>query len=192
MIVTPRRSESEVDALDCASVRECPPSLKMTGAHTCLMVRFALAILMLAGCLLLRAAALGAESLRPGCPAHGLIVLGFPPHQPRHTKPFPTGWGWGTCKPTTLYVGDPTSTIASIHWTSWGGSVARGYGVTHLAHPGGGIYRQGVRVLLRASRIGQCFDRKVRAYTTLEVRVPTRIGGPLSRWEGWLGGDACR
>lgn len=149
-----------------------------------------IAIAVLALCSL-TASAQGAATQKPGCPAHGAIVLGFPPHEPGHTKPFPIGWGWGTCKPSALYVGDPTSTIASIRWTSWGGKTARGYGLTHLGHPGGGIYPQPVRVLLRASRLGQCFDRKIRAYTRFDVRVPARIGGPLGPWEGWIGGNAC-
>ncbi|MCL2768750.1 MAG: hypothetical protein FWD42_01395 [Solirubrobacterales bacterium] len=106
------------------------------------------------------------------------------------------GEGWGTARPTRIFNGgDPSGLVTHIHWISWGGAAATGYGLTSLFRPHGGYYRRPARIELRAHALGACTPHGPHAYTRLSFRVPTRPGGPLGRrWIPWAsaGGSICR
>jgi hypothetical protein len=96
----------------------------------------------------------------------------------------PNGTGWGTAEPAEIFNGgDPSGLVATIHWRSWGGPTAIGWGRTSIFKPQGGYYRQQVRIELRAGGLGRCGGQ--RAYTQLSVRGPSRPGGPLGPWGSW-------
>ena len=100
----------------------------------------------------------------------------------------PHGEGWGTTRPPKLFNGgDPSGLVTHIHWASWGGSTAIGYGLNPIFKPGGGYYSHMARIELRAHTLGKCSSRGPRAYTQLSFRVPSRPGGPLGPWEPWSG-----
>jgi hypothetical protein len=96
------------------------------------------------------------------------------------------GEGWGTVRPHTIYNGGvPSGLIRNVHWSSWGGEVARGRGRHAIYKPHGGYYRHAVVARLKAVRIGSCERRN--AYLKLLVREPRRPGGPLGPWYSWSG-----
>lgn len=98
----------------------------------------------------------------------------------------PTGEGWGTEHPETIFNGgDLSGLISDVHWSSWGGAVARGQGHHSLFKPSGGYYRYPVVAQLKAKRIGSCEGH--RAYLKLLIREPRRPGGPLRPWHSWSG-----
>jgi hypothetical protein len=98
----------------------------------------------------------------------------------------PYGEGWGTVRPPTIFNGgDPSGLVSDIHWSSWGGPTAIGWGRNPIFKPGGGYYAHPVAIKLRAGALGHCGSR--RAYTRLSVRVPNRPGGPLGPWRSWSG-----
>lgn len=48
------------------------------------------------------------------------------------------GAGWGQAAPPIIFNGgDPSGSISQIHWTSWGGPVAFGYGLNPIFKPKG-------------------------------------------------------
>jgi len=96
------------------------------------------------------------------------------------------GEGWGTSNPETIYNGgDPSGLISDVHWSSWGGAVARGHGRNSIFKPHGGYYRHQVTIQLKAERIGSCEGRS--AYLKLFIRAPRKPGGPLGPWRSWSG-----
>jgi hypothetical protein len=96
----------------------------------------------------------------------------------------PIGRGWGTAEPKRLYNGGvPSGDIDHIHWESWGGPTAIGWGRGWIYQPRGGYYDRSVRVKLRALDIGNCAGQ--RAYRHLSVRRPSRPGGKLGPWHSW-------
>jgi hypothetical protein len=118
--------------------------------------------------------------------ADAKLVLGSKKYQA------PNGRGWGTAEPKKLFNGGvPSGLIDHIHWESWGGSTAIGWGRTWIYKPGGGYYNRSVTVKLRAFVIGDCDGR--RAYRHLSVRHPSRPGGKLGPWNPWSGnGNVCK
>jgi hypothetical protein len=96
------------------------------------------------------------------------------------------GVGWGTYKPRHVFNGgDPSGDVVAIVWTDWGKNEARGRGKGSIYKPGGGYYPGLVTVELRASDLGRCMPDGPTAYRQLEVRVPSRPGGPLGKWVLW-------
>lgn len=96
----------------------------------------------------------------------------------------PNGTGWGTAEPKKIFNGgDPSGLVTDIHWRSWGGASAVGFGRTSIFKPHGGYYRRQVRLELKAHGLGHCGNQ--RAYTQLAVRGPLRPGGPLGHWGSW-------
>lgn len=100
----------------------------------------------------------------------------------------PHGRGWGAAHPTLLdNDGDPSGHAWSIHWSSWGATVARGSGLTYVLGPRRGTgYRVG-RLQLRATRIGRCSATGPPAYTRLEARVAELKHGSFGAWQLWNG-----
>lgn len=98
----------------------------------------------------------------------------------------PNGTGWGTERPAEIFNGgDPSGLVTRIHWRSWGGAVAIGWGKNPIFKPHGGYYRRPVAIELRASEVGTCEGH--RAYLRLRFREPSRPGGPLGPWRLWSG-----
>jgi len=99
----------------------------------------------------------------------------------------PSGVGWGTARPGKISNGnDLGSVIGEIHWSSWGGAVARGSGSQFIFKAkGGGYYPHPVVARLKATSIGRCEGR--RAYLKLLVREPKKPGGPLGAWHSLSG-----
>jgi hypothetical protein len=98
----------------------------------------------------------------------------------------PNGEGWGTERPRRIFNGgDPSGLITNVHWSTWGGRVAFGWGRNSIFKPNGGYYRHPVTIKLRAKRIGGCEGR--RAYTQLSFRSPSHPGGNLGPWRLWSG-----
>ena len=98
------------------------------------------------------------------------------------------GIGWGTPRPKTIFNGgDPSGYVGKIHWTTWGGKVAIGYGLNPVFKPGGGYYATPARIELKALDIGRCYTGGPRAYTKLVARVAERPGGRLGAWFLWGG-----
>ncbi len=122
-----------------------------------------------------------------GCPTYrsAAVVLGG------RAFGAPTGEGWGTAHPRTIFNGgDPSGLITDVYWSSWGSTTARGTGRNPIFKPHGGYYRHAVRIELEAKRLGQCEGR--RAYLKLFVREPSKPGGPLGPWRSWSGAkDIC-
>jgi hypothetical protein len=98
----------------------------------------------------------------------------------------PYGAGFGHPEPEVIFNGgDPSGEVSEIHWRSWGGQVAIGYGRNPIFRPEGGYYRKLGRVELRANELGKCAGKP--AYTRLELRVPKRPGAKLGQWVLWSG-----
>ena len=96
----------------------------------------------------------------------------------------PYGEGWGSSQPARIYNGgDPSGRVTEIHWTSWGGSTAIGYGLNSIFKPKGGYYSTPVIVELRAQRLGRCGSHP--AYTQLAIRGPAKPEAPLGAWHLW-------
>jgi len=114
---------------------------------------------------------------------HG-VVLGS-----KYFLPGPDhGIGWGTPRPKTIFNGgDPSGYVGRIHWTTWGGKAAVGYGLNPIFKPGGGYYATPARIELKALDIGHCYTGGPRAYTKLVARVASRPGGRLGAWFLWGG-----
>jgi hypothetical protein len=123
----------------------------------------------------------GRASSSPAVAARRRIVLG--------SKSFaPNGSGWGTSRPSSIFNGgDPSGYVDRIHWSRWGGHVARGHGRNAIFRPNGGYYSRRVRIKLRASHLGRCHKGGPRAYRRLSFRAPSRPGGPLGPWTLWSG-----
>ena len=114
-----------------------------------------------------------------GATASAPVVLG--------AKAFaPVGKGFGTAKPKEIFNGgDPSGLVQNITWRNWGSSTATGTGKTSIFKPTGGYYPHLVAAELRASNLGHCTAHGPLAYRRLEVREPSRPGGPLGRWLLW-------
>jgi hypothetical protein len=98
----------------------------------------------------------------------------------------PYGAGFGRAEPEVIFNGgDPSGEVSEIHWRSWGGQVAIGYGRNPIFRPQGGYYRKLGRVELRANVLGKCAGKP--AYTRLEIRAPKRPGAKLGQWVLWSG-----
>ena len=98
----------------------------------------------------------------------------------------PYGAGFGHPEPEVIFNGgDPSGEVSEIHWRSWGGPMAIGYGREPLFRPQGGYYRKLGRVELRAAKLGKCAGKP--AYTRLEIRAPKQPGGKLGKWLLWSG-----
>jgi hypothetical protein len=98
----------------------------------------------------------------------------------------PFGAGFGHAEPKVIFNGgDPSGEVSQIHWQSWGGPMAIGYGRNPIFRPGGGYFRTLARVELRATKLGTCNDHV--AYTRLEIRAPRHPGGHLTGWQLWSG-----
>jgi hypothetical protein len=79
--------------------------------------------------------------------------------------------------------GDGSGDITHIHWSTWGGSVAKGRGKNSIFKPHGGYYRHPVRIELRAKRLRHCHGRLT--YSRLRAREPRRPHGPYGKWFTW-------
>jgi hypothetical protein len=98
----------------------------------------------------------------------------------------PYGAGFGHSEPEVIFNGgDPSGEVSEIHWRSWGGPIAIGYGRNPIFRPQGGYYRKLGRVELRANKLGKCVGKP--AYTRLEIRAPKRPGAKLGQWVLWSG-----
>jgi hypothetical protein len=98
----------------------------------------------------------------------------------------PYGAGFGHPEPEVIFNGgDPSGEVSEIHWRSWGGPTAIGYGRNPIFRPQGGFYRKLARVELRANKLSKCVG--VAAYTRLEIRAPKHPGGKLTGWQLWSG-----
>jgi hypothetical protein len=98
----------------------------------------------------------------------------------------PYGAGFGHPEPEVIFNGgDPSGEVSEIHWRSWGGPMAIGYGRNPIFRPAGGYYRKLGRVELRANILGKCAGKP--AYTRLEIRAPKRPGAKLGQWVLWSG-----
>lgn len=98
----------------------------------------------------------------------------------------PYGAGFGHPEPEVIFNGgDPSGEVSEIHWRSWGGQIAIGYGRNPIFRPSGGYYRKLGRVELRANELGKCAGKP--AYTRLEIRAPKRPGAKLGQWVLWSG-----
>jgi len=101
--------------------------------------------------------------------------------------------GWGALKPREIFNGgDPSGQVGSLSWKSWGSPVALGTGKGFVFAPNGGYFPHPLTEQLRASGLGRCGAHGPRAYTHLEVRVPSKPGGPLGAWIPWgANGSIC-
>jgi hypothetical protein len=98
----------------------------------------------------------------------------------------PFGAGFGHAEPEIIFNGgDPSGEVSEIHWQSWGGPSAIGYGRNPIFRPKGGYFRKLARVELRATKLSKCNDHV--AYTRLEIRAPKHPGGHLTGWQLWSG-----
>jgi hypothetical protein len=91
-------------------------------------------------------------------------------------------------RPRTIFNGgDPSGCIGTIHWATWGGKFAIGYGLTSIFRPGGGYYATPGEIELQALDSGA--DTRVGrgAYTKLVARVAERPGGRLGARFLWGG-----
>ncbi|MGA9874595.1 MAG: hypothetical protein WBQ21_02180 [Solirubrobacteraceae bacterium] len=85
----------------------------------------------------------------------------------------PVQIGFGRVRPKTISLGgDPTGLVQHIHWTSWGGARAIGYGDAEYEWPGTAVanngFTSGARVV--AFHLGSC--RGHRSYNALEWYFP--------------------
>jgi hypothetical protein len=100
----------------------------------------------------------------------------------------PASRGFGTTRPAELFNGgDPSGLVTHIHWTSWGGTQAAGYGLNAIFKPQGGYYGQLVRIDLIARDRGTCPGSSRLVYRQLLAREPPRPGGPDGKWFLWNG-----
>ncbi len=102
------------------------------------------------------------------------------------------GIGWGTYKPSEIFNGgDPTGRVQDIHWGSWGGPSAIGYGTGWYVGPHSDVAdgKPG-RAELRAFDLGHCTSGGPLAYKRLDVRGPAPPGGKLGSWYSWSGAKA--
>jgi hypothetical protein len=101
--------------------------------------------------------------------------------------------GWGEVKPRQIFNGgDPSGHVSALTWKGWGSPVAVGTGKGFVFAPTGGYFPHQQREQLRASGLSRCSASGPRAYTHLEVRVPSRAGGPLGAWMPWgANGSIC-
>ncbi len=81
--------------------------------------------------------------------------------------------GFGRVRPKTISLGgDPTGLVQHIHWTSWGGTRAVGYGDAEYDWPGTAVanngFTSGARVV--AFNLGGCHGH--RSYNALEWYFP--------------------
>ena len=98
------------------------------------------------------------------------------------------GEGWGTSRPARIFNGgDPSGLVKEIHWVSWGGKTAIGYGLNFIFKPHGGYYSEPVIIELRASGLGRCTPSGPPAYSHLSVRSPERPEGHLGASSSWSG-----
>jgi hypothetical protein len=98
----------------------------------------------------------------------------------------PNGEGWGTERPSRIFNGgDLSGLITQVRWTSWGGTLAIGWGKESIFKPRGGYYPRPVSIKLRAEAIGDCEGRQ--AYMRLSFRYPSHPGGRLGPWRLWSG-----
>ncbi len=143
-------------------------------------MRFRMAIAVAA----ITGAALATASSFATAPAVVLGSRAFAPH----------GRGWGTTRPAEIFNGgDPNGLVTDIHWSSWGGPAATGWGKNAIFKPQGGYYRQMVPIQLRATRLGRCSKSGSRAYRKLYAREPSRPGGAFGKWFLWSGSKTiCR
>jgi hypothetical protein len=148
-------------------------------AAQALLAGLAIAVL-IATLLALHVAIAGAETGPAEEPTTEVPVLG--------SKSFAASFGAGFGRPEPEVIfngGDPSGEVTDIHWTSWGGLIAIGYGRNPIFKPGGGYYRKPARIELRATKLGTCGTRA--AYTRLEARFPKHPGGKLGKWMLWAG-----
>ena len=81
--------------------------------------------------------------------------------------------------------GDPSGEVSEIHWQSWGGPIAIGYGRNPIFRPSGGYYRKLARVELRATKLGKCGDqRRLHPARNPRAQASRRQAG---RWQLWSG-----
>jgi hypothetical protein len=100
----------------------------------------------------------------------------------------PSATGWGTYKPKEFFNGgDPSGQVFAIAWKHWGHKMATGTGRGYIFKPSGGYYQGSVRIELRALNLGHCSSTGPLAYRRLQVRSPSRPGGPLGGWMLWSG-----
>jgi len=111
-------------------------------------------------------------------PVHATPVLGYRGIE-KH------GGGWGTPHPDFIsYEGTPATTVAILHWHSWGRPTATGDGTVAAHKPGGGYYANDARAEVRVTRLGWCHG--VRAYLNLYIRTAPRPGvAPNHKWHSW-------
>jgi hypothetical protein len=110
------------------------------------------------------------------------VVLGSHAYAGAH------GAGWGMPHPAEIFNGgDPSGLVSHIQWSSWGGTSAIGAGKNAIFKPNGGYYGHLVTIQLRATDMGRCSKRGLLAYRKLEVREPSRPGGPVGKWFLWSG-----
>src|SRR6478609_4355927 len=65
--------------------------------------------------------ALGLIAAAPAAAGGGVVLGGV-------VYGAPHGEGWGSERPETIFNGgDPSGLISEVHWSSWGGPVARGH-----------------------------------------------------------------
>jgi len=98
------------------------------------------------------------------------IVLG------RHNPFDPTAIGFGKVKPREVYLGGSGSgLVRNIHWYSWGGKRALGWGEGHYSPPGHSN-AEGISEAANivAFRVGECNGR--RAYKAIEWYFPEHGG----------------
>jgi len=100
-----------------------------------------------------------------------------------------SGVGWGTYKPSEIFNGgDPTGRVQEIHWSSWGGPTAIGYGTGWYVGPNSDVADgRPARTELRASNLGRCTASGPLAYRHLDVRGPAPPGVKLGPWHSWSG-----
>jgi hypothetical protein len=140
------------------------------------------------GLIAIAALALPVAAPSAGAAPDPVPVVGAAPAPTLGAKAFaaPYGEGWGTVRPAAIFNGgDPSGSVTDIHWRSWGGPTAIGWGRNPIFKPGGGYFAHPVAAELKASALGHCGAR--RAYTRLQIRVPKRPGGPLGPWQLWSG-----
>jgi hypothetical protein len=73
-----------------------------------------------------------------------------------------------------------------IHWSSWGGAVARGKGKVYSSKPTGG-YGKRVTIKLKATKLRPCPGSTNVGYSLLIAREPNKAGGPDSGPCVWNG-----
>lgn len=95
--------------------------------------------------------------------------------------------GWGDVAPAVVSNGGAAAsgTISDIHWSSWGGKIARGRGLNPTYTPHGGYYREPVIAELRASDVRRCVPGGRLVYTRFSVTEQIRPGGPMGKLFAW-------